>query len=415
MRAAQQTRVARKLRKGCQLDRLPARLALAMSFFVFTLAPMLFAQGSSEPVVIGQKVEIYSSTLQEKRQLLIAKPAGYEQGTDRYPVLYVLDGEDNFVQAVGITSFLANADRIPPMLVVAVASTDRTRDLTTPTKTEIEMRFQPHAGGADAFLQFISDELIPYIDGHYRTRPYKVLVGHSIGGLFAVHTLTSNPKLFNAYIVIDPTLSWNNEEELLQAEKLFKNTAELSSDLFLAATDERTPSHGTIQKLCGVLDQRTPKGFRWTFRQFSGETHVSVAHRSIYSGLDTIFSYWHLADPLKLYDEGGVEAIHRHYATGTQRYGYHRVTPAFTISLLVASLIDAERLDEAGSVLLGDRERYPPPWNQLEALARAYERRGDIAQAIRFYKLSLQENPRNDWAAKKLRELGAAVPAPPSH
>jgi tetratricopeptide (TPR) repeat protein len=140
-----------------------------------------------------------------------------------------------------------------------------------------------------------------------------------------------------------------------------------------------------------------------------GETHTSIAHQSIYSGLDKIFDNWHLANPLKLYDEGGLEAIHRHFAEGNRRYGYDRKTPAFTVSLVVAALLAQQRLEEAGSVLLHDPKTYPPPWNQLEALGRAYAEKGDNKQAIHFYTLSLEGNPNNEWARKKLKEAGVDV------
>jgi predicted alpha/beta superfamily hydrolase len=302
--------------------------------------------------------------------LLIATPEGYDQETGRYPVLYVLDGDENFVQAVGIVRSLTGSDRIPPMLVVGVGNTDRMRDLTPRTEVENEIRFFPKNGGADAFLQLIGGELIPYVDTHYRPRPYKVLVGHSLGGLFAIYTLASSPTLFNAYIVIDPTLlSWNNHATLAKLETVFKVTKEMSSDLYIAATDEGGAALGADYELCGILAQRTPRDFRWTFKQMAGETHTSIPHQSIYSGLDHIFDGWHLANPLKLYDEGGLAAIHRHFAEGGRRYGYDRKTPAFTVSLVVAALMAQDRLEEAATVLQHDTKSYPAPWNQLDALA----------------------------------------------
>jgi hypothetical protein len=136
------------------------------------------------------------------------------------------------------------------------------------------------------------------------------------------------------------------------------------------------------------------------------ETHASIPHRSIYLGLGAIFESWHLPDPLALYDKGGLDAIHRHFREGGKRFGYERKTSAFTVSLVVHGLMQADRLEEAASVLLHDPASYPPPWNQLDALARAYARRGNTAEVIRYYTLSLKANPRNDWARKKLAELG---------
>lgn len=387
------------------------------SLIRFVLTTMLaviavpsLAQGNGEPIVIGKRIQIHSKVLDETRTLLVATPAGYDQETERYPVLYMLDGEDNFVQVVGIVQSLAEADRIPPILVVGIANTERERDLAPHTEVELEIRFHPKSGGANEFLKFISSELIPYVDLHYRTRPYKMLAGHSLGGLFAVYALASAPKLFNAYIAIDPTtLSWNNGSVIAKAQTTFKSLKDLPSDLYVAATDESGAALSTIQRLGETLEAARLRGFRWTFKQMPGETHTSIVHQGIYFGLDKIFDGWYLANPLKLYDEGGLEAIHRHYAEGNKRYGYERKTPAFTISLIVAALLAQDRLEEAATVLQHDPKTYPPPWNQLDALARAYAHHGDKEHAIHYYELSLKVNPDNEWARKKLKEAGVEM------
>jgi predicted alpha/beta superfamily hydrolase len=384
-------------------------LSLILIIIAVILSADSIAQPGGEPIVIGSKVQIHSRVLNETRTLLISKPAEYDQEGERYPVLYLLDGEENFIHTAGMVRFLADSERIPPMIVVGIGNTERNRDLTPHTDVEIEKRFHPKNGGADAFLEFIHGELIPYVDQNYRTRPYRVLAGHSLGGLFAIYTLVSNPKLFNAYIAVDPTLSWNNQATVTKLEAVFKDTRELPSDLYITATDEGGPALSADYKLCGILNQRTPREFRWTFKQMPGETHTSIPHQSIYSGLDHIFDGWHLANPLKLYDRGGLGAVHRHFVQGGKRYGYNRSTPAFTISLIVAALIAQDRLEEAATVLQHDPTTYPAPWNQLDALARAYALRGDKEHAIHYYELSLKVNPDNEWARKKLKEAGVNV------
>jgi predicted alpha/beta superfamily hydrolase len=108
---------------------------------------------------------------------LISKPAGYDGSADRYPVLYLLDGETHFQYTSAMVNFLADDDRMPEMLVVGIDSEDtkhRTHDLTPPSSDETDNRFSPGNGGAEAFLSFIADELVPFIDRSYRTRPYRV-------------------------------------------------------------------------------------------------------------------------------------------------------------------------------------------------------------------------------------------------
>ena len=398
-----------------------------LALIVFLWAPQIlsvsaWAQGQGSPVVIGESVQLQSSTLKESRSLLISKPAGYDNSTDRYPVLYLLDGETHFHYASGIASFLAENDRMPKMLLVGIVSggrVRRTHDLTTPSAVEMDNRFSPGNGGADAFLSFIADELIPFVDKTYRTRPYRLLMGHSIGGLFGVYALVTKPTLFNAYIVADPSLYWNNEAVGARAESFFSSTKSLQADFYMttssmtaASASDEVPS--AVARLNAALGKKALAGFRWNFDWMKQEDHLSIPIPSIYRGLETIFEDWRLTDPVALFDKGGIEGIHRRDREAGQRFGYpERITSPFTVSLVVAALLRAGRLEEASGVLLHDPKAYPPPWNQLDALARAYENRGDAEQAARYYLLSLRQNPGNEFARKKLTEMGTKIPELP--
>lgn len=356
-------------------------LALLAFLWAAQIVPTdAWAQNQASPVVIGETVQLQSNILKESRSLLISKPAGYDDGTDRYPVLYLLDGETHFHYTSGIVNFLSKDDRIPPMLVVGVTSggmEHRTHDLTPLSTDEMDNRFSPGNGGAEAFLSFIADELIPFVDRTYRTRPYRLLVGHSFGGLFAVYALSARPKLFNAYIAADPSLYWNNEAVVAQAESFLSATKDLQADLNITVSGGSDELPDAIRSLTSALGAKCPAGFRWKFDWMQQEDHLSIPLPSIYRGLETIFEEWRLpVDPLPLYDKGGIEGIHRRFREAGERFGYHeRKTPPFTVSLVVAALLQAGRLEEAAKVLLHDVAAYAPPWNQLDALARAYERR----------------------------------------
>jgi predicted Zn-dependent protease len=167
-------------------------------------------------------------------------------------------------------------------------------------------------------------------------------------------------------------------------------------------------------RLNAALAKSVPVGFRWNFDWMKQEDHLSIPLPSIYRGLETVFEDWRLTDPLELFDKSGIEGIHKRYREAGQRFGYpERTTPPFTVSLVVAALMGEGRLDEASEVLLHDPKAYPPPWNQLDALARAYEKRGDTGQAARYYVLSLEQNPQNEFAKKKLTEMGVKIPKLP--
>ena len=169
------------------------------------------------------------------------------------------------------------------MLVVAIASVSiarRTLDLTTPSSAAIDNRFAPGNGGADAFLSFIEGELIPFVDKTYRARPYRVLAGHSLGGLFAIHSLTTKPKLFDAYIAIDPSLHWNNGAVLAGAEAFFSKTKELQADLYLSASNAGGRLPNRVRGLAAILDQKAPSGFRWNFEWMKEEAMGRIPLRA---------------------------------------------------------------------------------------------------------------------------------------
>jgi predicted alpha/beta superfamily hydrolase len=386
--------------------------------FAMLLAWAVVSQGQNQNhfVTIGRRVQIHSEILKQSRSLTVSKPNSYGSGTDRYPVLYLLDGETNFEYTAPIVRFLAGNQRIPEMIVVAInCGGNRTHDLTPPSQAEVDNRFSSGNGGADAFLAFIGDELVPYVERNYRTRPYRILVGHSFGGLFAIHALLTKPKLFNAYIAIDPAVSWNGGAEIIRAQQFFSEARNLQPDVYITAANAFGAATPAIQGLVAALGKSAARGFRWKFEWMKDESHLSIPLPGIYSGLSAIFDGWYLTDPLLLFDEGGLESIDKHFQEGAKRYGYERTTPPFAISLVVAGLIEKRRLEEASTVLLHDPKAYPPPWNQLDAIARAYAERGNVEQTIRFYRLSLRENPHNAWATQKLTEMGANPSALPKH
>lgn len=163
-------------------------------FFVLTTTKSQIV----DKISIGTIDKVYSPTLKEERKIWIYNPAN-GNNTEHFPVLYLLDAEDYFFATVGIIKQMTG--RWPSMIVVGITNTNRSRDLT-PTSDNT-----PNSGGGSQFMRFIEKELMPHIDSLYPTAPYRLFSGHSLGGLTVINTLITNPKLFNAYIAIDPSLT----------------------------------------------------------------------------------------------------------------------------------------------------------------------------------------------------------------
>src|SRR5215218_9852949 len=189
-----------------------------------------------------KRFSIKSTVLGEDRVILVRTPVGYETNKVSYPVLYMTDGDAHMGHTASTIEFLTQNGRISDLIIVGVTNTDRTRDLT-PAKSSNknpagELRF-PTSGGADKFLKFFETELIPEIEKQYRVQPYRILAGHSLGGLFAVHSMISKPGLFNSYVAVSPSLQWENGEALKRAEEFLKNQKEMKVTLFVSLGNEQ--------------------------------------------------------------------------------------------------------------------------------------------------------------------------------
>ena len=186
-----------------------------ISLLIFFTAITIAANAQNEEsILIGKKTTIFSSVLKENRKIWIYNPGQTSLtavADKRYPVVYVLDGDAHFLSTVGMIQQLSQANGntiLPEMIVVGIENTNRLRDLTPSLVT-------PGSNAkVNPFVNFLEDELIPYVDKNYNTAPYRILVGHSLGGLTAIDILTNSPKLFNAYIAIDPSM-WYDDEEFL--------------------------------------------------------------------------------------------------------------------------------------------------------------------------------------------------------
>src|SRR5678816_3387006 len=231
---------------------------IAFSLFLVLAAPlaMLKAQAKSGAVTIGATDSVWSPTLKENRKFLVYTPPSYSDTTylpKRYPVLYLLDGDAHFHSVTGLLQILGTGINatfvLPEMIVVAIPNTNRTRDMT-PTHTDRDPDGKPQpalaaSGGMPNFLTFITTELIPRIEHDYRTAPYRVFVGHSLGGITTIDALYTIPDAFNAYVAIDPSLWYDDRVLLKKAKDYFTKPGLSKRALYVAQANTITPDDTT--------------------------------------------------------------------------------------------------------------------------------------------------------------------------
>jgi predicted alpha/beta superfamily hydrolase len=169
----------------------------------------------SKPFVLGRIEELKSTVLGETRVLNIYLPEGYQQNdTTKYPVVYLLDGsaDEDFIHVSGLYQFNSFpwVARVPKSIVVGIATVDRRRDFTYPTTIEKDKALYPTTGHSAAFISFLEKELQPYVESRFKVNASKTIIGQSLGGLLATEVLFTKPELFNRYIIVSPSLWWDN-------------------------------------------------------------------------------------------------------------------------------------------------------------------------------------------------------------
>lgn len=354
---------------------------------------LLAVPGLAQTVV---QLSLKSEVLGEERTLLVRTPRGYEQGEERYPVLYMTDGAAQFDHTNSTIEFLARNGRMPEMIVVAINNTDRTRDLT-PTKAPLRNEATgqqtnfPTAGGADKFLAFIQKELIPQIEGKYRTHPYRIFAGHSFGGLLALHTFLNHTEMFNAYVAVSPTMHWDDNLLSRQAEQFFKDRKDLPRTLFFTLGNEGGNMQRGFERFKGILGKQQPKGFAWDSMLLLDEDHGSVVLRSHYHGLRKIFEHWQMpADAATGAVIGGLRGVDDHYRKLTARYGFTVTPPEALVNQFGYQLMGAGKLEEAIAAFKANVDRYPRSANVYDSLGEAYEKQGKLELAKANYERAAQ-------------------------
>jgi predicted alpha/beta superfamily hydrolase len=373
-----------------------------LCFFLLLFPICLYAQ-NGENIPIGKKEVIVSKVLNENRTLWIYTPNITSKSPDltkRYPVLYLLDGDAHFYSTVGILQQLSQANgngALPEMMVVAIENTNRIKDLV-PSK---------EADKPNSFMHFLSTELIPHIDKNYKTAPYKLLVGHSLGGLTAIDILTKSPELFNAYIAIDPSMWYDHEKFLnhtithlpkqnLNGKRLFigtANTLPKGVKLSQLSTDKsfETQHIRSIFKLDRFL-KNNGSGLVYASKFYESERHNTVPLISEYEGLRFIFDYYLLDAVEKEFTDSTTmiaSKLKLHYDNVSKQMGYKNTAPEAFINYFAYDALDKKHHSKAKALFELNIDWYPESSNAYDAYATYFLARKDTANAIKNYQKAL--------------------------
>ncbi len=245
-----------------------------------------------------------SKILGEKRPIAIILPDKYSKTKDSFDVFYATDGEWTTKIAASFAEFLS-IQFIPQNIIVTVPNSKtgeqghRERDFL-PTRVP----YFNESGGADKFLSFFSDELIPYINAKYRTTRTNNMYGSSFGGVFSMYTFLKKPELFKSYMLADPAFQYDDRVMVRMADSLLPELSVNNTNFLMTGRAGKAFKEMGIAAMDSLFRKKTPAGLRYKLNVYDDETHNSMIFRTIYDGLKFAYSGYS-NDPLVIYPSNG--------------------------------------------------------------------------------------------------------------
>lgn len=393
------------------------------SFLIIIFSTLIVkAQSQTKDINIGFIDSLDSKILNEKRRVLVHVPKGEGK---KFPVLYVLDGDDHFEALVGMIKRLNSTDNCPEMIIVGIsnANRNRSRDLTH-TKAD-DPRFQlRNTGGGEKFMEFIEKELIPKIESNYPAAPYRIFVGHSAGGLFVMNTLLKQSYLFNAYLAIDPGMLHDDKRLLKEAQKILVENSFAGKSLFLAIANSMPEGMDTLSVrkdnsfgsmiIRPILETQdlllaTSKANQLKFdsKYYAQDDHRSVAFLAEYDAIRFFFKEYKFVMKESYMTDPNVKLsaiLDTHYKAVSKQLGYTVNPDENLVNDAGYEALEAKQFDKAGDLFKLNVLNYPQSSNVFDSLGDYFLEINDQANAIESFKkaLALKEVPQTREKLEKL-------------
>ncbi|MEO9965538.1 MAG: alpha/beta hydrolase-fold protein [Reichenbachiella sp.] len=357
--------------------------ATLIVLFTTLLTQITNAQLSGSDIVIGQTHVISSEILNEDREIQIYLPVGYDTLLQKtYPVLYVMDGQEYFMQGIAYQNMLRFRDKTPAFIVVGI-------------KTDRRRRRELMYNESDAFIDFIKRELIPFVDNNFRTKKEKerIYFGWEMGGGLGLELVGEHAGLFSGFILASTTHSGRRMDAIYERD-IDNSTAEYM--LFVVAPEETWAASDSLF-ISRFRNENNPNS-RWRYGILDREDHYTTANKAIHEGLS---DYFHDYKPIRYYslqeydDYGGLKALRSYYEKRGIRYDLpseiHKETRHF---LLLNALNENNytRFENYVNEFDGYLASYTRPlW--FNRFGRFYLANDKIDQSIELFKTGLSKFP----------------------
>ncbi len=267
------------------------------------ISSFAIAQTKGTPISFGKTYTLASKELNQDREIQVYLPVSYQNSKEKYPVLYILDGQWFFANGVGIQQSLRTPGAIPEMIVVGIK-----------TKNPIRRRFYQRE--KEKFTRFLNNEVIAFIDSNYRTTNERVIYGWESAAYFISELILGKNNRFKGAIVTDGGYA---SEELI---KKFNSSSDIY--LFIANSKKDIYYIGSTEAFSKNLSKHQPKNLIWKYELFNDEVHETLPHLAMYKGI--MYYYYNydslVFESMDAYEKaGGMAYLTSFFKERAKRFG----------------------------------------------------------------------------------------------
>ncbi|MDC8831515.1 alpha/beta hydrolase-fold protein [Alteromonas gilva] len=379
-----------------------------MRLFVLLLTMLLAAVFSPNSVAqtewhVSEYIEAELPEL--SRHYRVSLPADYQDNSARqYPLLLILDGQRYGDLVAGNARFLSGIGEIPAHVIVAVDAVNRLRDYTPTDSPDWD-----GDGGAQQFMQFLTTQLMPRLTQQYRLDSHKIIWGHSAAGLYVMHHLYTAPTTFDAYLVNDGSLGWDNQFVATQLEKYLDSPSRPAQYLYFNNSfllDDVPDEAKFIAPIKALLNAKAGASLRWDHQNLSDESHASIPLTGSIKALRALYAGYRIPEKVVY---AGLDAMTLHLSTYRGRLGALTVIPEN--NLLDLGFHALQRTPQE-SIEVFDYcvSLYPQSLYAFDGLSHAYAATGQTDEALRALNQAIEIATRvNPEELARLKEQKSAL------
>ncbi|NQZ80366.1 MAG: hypothetical protein HRT52_05060 [Colwellia sp.] len=388
-------------------------LTIIMSIILLSFSNNLLAQeqavkgnGKAIQYDFGHQYQVHSKILGEDRKLLIYVPEEYQKSADKFPVVYLLEGQLHYKHATIAIEKVQKTGWMPASIIVAITDNKGTNS-------------RDYGKESDNFLRFINEEVQAFVAKKFRVNSYKTIFGHGAAGTFLLETFIKDPDGFENYIVANPF--GLRKSILSRFENLLDKNKTLNQSLYFSVgtvLDNGSYNVEPVEELAELLKNKAPQSLQWTYEYLPLHGTFGSANVTLYNGLSKNFTFYQgpfIGSYQEFIDGNKMAGVEAYFRERGEKYDISDEVTMGTFMGLGFMLLDSGHPKVAAEILLDAiRDRFPESAQLYRVLGRAYMKMEDKEKTIKAYetmvlKAKQQKHPQLErfenalkWVKKKL-------------